>query len=333
MILSVEASAQSHAVARHGVVLLNENKSTDATSATPNTSASLKVKYSVVWETLQIKSSPIWEHSYSGENCKSRYTLHLEPPGHALVIDSQGYGSFSYTDNSIQANWNPVGTGPMHYFNGLGLAVWLEQQGVACIHANVLATNKGAIGLIGGSTIGKSTLTAKMLARGFTLLSDDMLALHDAGKQFFAYPGEPRLRMWSDSIEACGLGDPEQWPRVHTAFEKHIVPVEALKNAKMCANPKKVIALYLLERCKCAEQQPSIEEITPIGAVMALVANSSALDIPRVLGVEEARFERMARLVRQIRVRKLLIPPHLSSMERVCELLESDLDTSYSVSN
>ncbi len=320
--------AQSHAVARHGVELLNENNLTYPTSASLNTNTSLKVKYSIAWESLQVNSSPVWEHSYSGENCKSSYKLYKEPTGYVLVIDCQGRGSFSYNDNAIQVNWNPVGTGPMHYFNCLSLAVWLEQRGVACIHANVLATSQGAIGLIGGSTIGKSTLTAKMLARGFTFLSDDMLALHDAGEHFFAYPGEPRLRMWPDSIEACGLGDPEQWPRVHTTFEKRIVPLEALTNTKLCASPQKVIALYLLERCKSTEQQPFIEEISPANAMMALVANSSAMDIPRVLGVEAARFDQIARLVRQVRIKKLLIPPRLSSMESVCELLESDLNVS-----
>ncbi len=59
----------------------------------------------------------------------------------------------------------------------------LTLQGEECLHATVVAVGDRAVGLLGPSGSGKSTLSAFLLARGVTLVTDDMLrVIHTYGK-------------------------------------------------------------------------------------------------------------------------------------------------------
>lgn len=312
-------------IARHGVTLVFEDAADEQLGWASACVTPYCVRVKIVPGYTRAESVPFWTYGWSGDRYRSRFSLHREQGGLLLEIDCQGRGSFLYGDRSIEVRWDPVGTGPMHYLDGMGLALWLEQRGVANVHANVLANSDGAFALIGSSQVGKSTLTASLLARGFSFLSDDMLALHESSTAFVAYPSEPRLRLWPESLAACGIERSEQWPRVHQRFDKRLVPLESIEGVRLCTDPKPVIGLYLLERHERAGPSPYIEPVSPADGLMALIHHSVTRDIPRHLAVEATRFAQLSALVCNTPIKRLLIPSQLTSLEQVSELIERDL--------
>jgi len=79
------------------------------------------------------------------------------------------------------------------------LSASLTLQGEECLHATVVALGDRAVGLIGPSGDGKSTLAGCLLGRGAALVTDDMLRLVFKGERLLAQPGPYRLKLFEDS--------------------------------------------------------------------------------------------------------------------------------------
>lgn len=91
------------------------------------------------------------------------------------------------------------------YLAGSIMGAALHQRGVLPLHCNAFACGGAAVLLCGDSGAGKSTLAAWFEARGHALLTDDVcaVAFPPAGPPQ-AHPGMPRLRLWSDALDAMG---------------------------------------------------------------------------------------------------------------------------------
>jgi len=82
------------------------------------------------------------------------------------------------------------------------LAALLYQRGVPVFHAAAAAGLNGAILIAGDSGVGKSTLLAAMLKRGWKLLSDDLSAVDLNGHGApMIYPVFPEVILWPDSMK------------------------------------------------------------------------------------------------------------------------------------
>jgi hypothetical protein len=69
-------------------------------------------------------------------------------------------------------------------------------------HASGVEISGSAIGFLGESGRGKSTLAAAFARRGFRVLSDDCLHLSSAGGGYRVRPWASGIRLWQDSIQA-----------------------------------------------------------------------------------------------------------------------------------
>ena len=74
----------------------------------------------------------------------------------------------------------------------------LTLQGEEPLHATVVRVDDRAIGFLGDSGTGKSTLAAFLLAAGAELVTDDMLRIAYDGGQAMAYRGPPRLKLFDE---------------------------------------------------------------------------------------------------------------------------------------
>jgi len=223
----------------------------------------------------------LWSKEDRGERYSSRLELHRTQQGLLLKIHCEGSGSFEYRPEGIGIHWKRGGTGPEHYFQTLGAALWLELQGIPCIHANALDTGKGAIGLIAPSRTGKTTLTASLLKAGLRLMTDDMLALHHVGGQWLVQPGWPQLRMWPDTARRYAGEGVERLPRVHERFEKRIVHLEPQRY--FCSQEQPLKRLYLLERRESEKGETETTDIPPGEALVHLLQNSMLKKLAQVL--------------------------------------------------
>ena len=77
-----------------------------------------------------------------------------------------------------------------------------QQRGVLMLHAAAVKTDGGAALLLGRSGVGKSSLAAALVERGFPLVADDVTGVVlDAGGGPIALPGFSRQRLWAHPLE------------------------------------------------------------------------------------------------------------------------------------
>ena len=96
------------------------------------------------------------------------------------------------------------------YLLGPGLGILLHQRGLLVLHASAVNVEGEAVLFIGEKGAGKSTTAAALLARGHTLLSDDVVAIDTSSPEHpRVLPAFPQLRLWPDSAAAANVPDDE----------------------------------------------------------------------------------------------------------------------------
>src|SRR5258708_33002645 len=148
----------------------------------------------------------------------------------------------------------------------------LRKRGILPIHASSLVIDGCAFGLVGEPGAGKSTTAAGLIAHGCSILSDDVLALHDRRSTFLAMPGYPRIRLWSPSSEAI-FGAADALPLLAPNWDKRYLDLNQFTGA-FETEPQTLSALYLLGERSDDFRAPFIEELAPQDALMSLVANT-----------------------------------------------------------
>lgn len=81
------------------------------------------------------------------------------------------------------------------------------------LHAGSVANEKGAIGFIGETGIGKSTLSTFLGQNGYSIVTDDCLVLKHDKDNFIAYPSYGSVRLNPDMARAL-IGDYKDLPYV-----------------------------------------------------------------------------------------------------------------------
>ena len=123
------------------------------------------------------------------------------------------------------------------------LAAVLRQRGLLVLHANAAVTPGGAAAVAGMSGAGKSTTLAALLARGCTMLTDDITVLNlDEYGRVQVLPGIPQMHLTEDAAASLGT-DIEGLPRYKWRRMKAAVPT----HTAMAGAPALLQALYLLE--------------------------------------------------------------------------------------
>ncbi len=89
-------------------------------------------------------------------------------------------------------------------FLDAAMAMILMQRGYAVLHANAAVTPTGAVAISGESGAGKTTALSALLARGCTMLTDDITALQQRDGVIEVIPGMPHLHMCADAAENLG---------------------------------------------------------------------------------------------------------------------------------
>jgi len=84
---------------------------------------------------------------------------------------------------------------------GFAFALLLRQRGYLVLHASLLSRGSRAIGFIGNSGYGKSTLAEYFSQHGYQVLSDDIGALRLKGKGVIAVPGYPMVKLRRPAAE------------------------------------------------------------------------------------------------------------------------------------
>ncbi len=205
------------------------------------------------------------------------------------------------------------------------LAYWLERRGCASIHASAVVLEGRTAAFLSTHGGGKTGLAAALMQAGGELLTDDLLPVEERGGVFLAHPGYPQMRMWPDEA-AWFLGGCDDLPLVHPELSKRRVPVGPDGFGAFCGHPLPLSYLYLPERRPEARGPVEIHPVAPRDAVIELVRHSFSPFLVEAVGLQSSRFDRFARLVRQVPVRRLSYPSGFDRLSDVAEALLHDLE-------
>lgn len=250
---------------------------------------------------LQMSNAPIWTLHDSGERYSTHVNIYRYSDKHVLNIECEGTGQFVFDESSLSIYWREGGTSFEHYLQTFGASLFLELNGVPCIHANALEKDGESILLIAPSRMGKSSLSAALVNKGYTLLTDDMAAFyHNNEMGFHTYPSWSKLRLWPDSAKSMlSRIDVKSTQSVHSRFSKNEILVQSDVDSN-CA--VKIKGAYLLNRIQddSIDNKTNITLITPSNAAIILMQNSMLADAYRALGNEAKRLKLIAKFIEKI---------------------------------
>jgi hypothetical protein len=153
---------------------------------------------------------------------------------------------------------------------GSAFGALLHQRGLLPLHANAIEIGKKAVAFMGASGEGKSTLAAWFHDRGHRVIADDVCVVKlTAEGKAFAAPGQQRLRLWKEALEASGR-DSSSYDRSFAGredIEKFDVPLEPARHRP---DDCELAGVYVLETAN----HFSIEQLSGLQAAEALFSHT-----------------------------------------------------------
>lgn len=226
---------------------------------------------------------------------------------------------------------------------GIVLSLVLYQRGFLVLHASAAAFrdaqgNWGAVGFLGRSGEGKSTMAATFHARGHRLICDDVIAVpifspdkmpFDSHFQPYSrlptpdfppiFPAYAQMRLWPQAVEALGQdasalpllfpGEPKLARRVMQDFDTQQVPLRAL---------------CVLESGDNLE----LQRLTPATALVGMIRNTYCVGL-RDPGEAAAQFQKCGVLAQTLPIFRLERPRDLSRLGDIAALIESQIATNW----
>ena len=186
---------------------------------------------------------------------------------------------------------------------GLVLSAWSEWAGRPVLHAATVEVGGSAVGFLGRSGVGKSSLTLEFLKNGHRILGDDQLILDGTPEGVMALPAIPWLKLAPEVARRSGF-DPTLLPPIHSASDKRRLDV---KEGEWAEGPVPLGPIYLVER-GWPQPEVVIEPIAPSQSLFELIRHSYVPRTTAASGVAGRRLSILADAVQQSGVWRLRYP-------------------------
>ena len=210
------------------------------------------------------------------------------------------------------------------YLLGQVLSFALLARGVESLHGTVVRVDGEAVAFLGDCGYGKSTLAAKMLARGCPVLTDDLLVLEQHGRTWTVHPGMPQIKLFPAVARAL-LGSDVDGTPMNPGTSKLVL---RLGDEQAARSPVAVKALYVLSEPGSPGARRSagvwIEPLSGRDAFLEVIRaafNVVVVDPQRMAN----QFAFATRLSESVPIRRLTYPRRLSALSSVCDAVLADL--------
>lgn len=202
---------------------------------------------------------------------------------------------------------------------GSAFGALLHQRRELVLHASSVATDRGAVLLLGRSGHGKSTLAALLGRSGHRLLGDDKGVVLRQNGQSLLCAGPKQSWLRRDTIERMGIEEPEL-ERRRDGRDKY-----AWQGAPLASNsPCLIHRIYELTFHDRTE--PEIVSLHGPDAVLTLMRNIFRRGILRRMEGVETSFHQCAQLALRVPMRRLRRDKARHSPEQVLALLQAELE-------
>ena len=208
------------------------------------------------------------------------------------------------------------------YLLGPVFAFILRLRGVTCLHASAIAVEGRAVVFVGPAGAGKSTVAATFARRGYAVMSDDVVALHDDGGAPSVQPGPSRIRLWPESVLAL-YGSAEALPRLTPTWDKRFLDA-ASDGHRFQERPLPLSAIYVLGERGSHPTAPRVEPLSPAAALIALVTNTQASHLADE-GIRARDFRRLGRVATSVRVCRAIPHEDVARLPALCDAVVADV--------
>ncbi len=210
-----------------------------------------------------------------------------------------------------------------HLFLDQVVPLLLSKQGHLVLHASAVAAPQGALGFVGASGQGKSTLALSFAKRGFPVLADDCLLLEEKCGQLIATPSYPGLRVWPEALAAL-VRDGAALPRVaHYTTKKRLGLTEVGLPVSAGSLPLRRM-YFLVPPDKAQQTSVTSERLSPREAFMEMLKYAYLLDVndrERLRG----QFDRLGRASALSAFYRLAFPRRLLLLPSVQDAILANL--------
>jgi hypothetical protein len=182
------------------------------------------------------------------------------------------------------------------HLTNFAVSAALVQLGEEPLHSTVVDIGGRAIGLLGTSGAGKSTVAAYLIERGGKLLTDDMLRVSIVGGEVLAHPGPYRLKLFKEPAGRY-LRNAVSAARWSPLGEKLIYE---LGDPKMARPARRLSALYRLDGpMREGDRRVALEQLTGLKLFKTISASTmnSRLHTPARLARQFRFAEQIARVL------------------------------------
>jgi hypothetical protein len=152
----------------------------------------------------------------------------------------------------------------------------VTHRGRPVLHAGGVILGGRAIGLLGDTGRGKSTLVASFASARVAVLSDDGLVLDLAESSARVAATYPGLRVWPDSLEHAFIEPPAIAPMAHYSTKRRVT--SGLQGPAL-GEGAPLGGLYVLGDEAAERDAILIEALTIRDATMAIISNTFQLDV------------------------------------------------------
>ena len=113
---------------------------------------------------------------------------------------------------------------------GSAFGALIFQRGKVPFHGSTVLINDKAVIVSGVSGVGKSTITAELVKRGYPIIADDVSLIDIVEKNICVFPGFARIKLWADTLDLLKIDD--ELEKIRPQLEKYSLPVNNYHNKK-----------------------------------------------------------------------------------------------------
>lgn len=194
----------------------------------------------------------------------------------------------------------------------------LRQRGLLALHGSCVSDERGAVGFVGHSGWGKSTLAMRFVQHGYRLLCDDVLAVDLSGEVPVVVPGYPQLKLREDSASLHVEGF-DSLPPAHSQTDKRLYACAG----EFQPAPVPLRKLYLLEGR--GRPDHNVLAATNHEAFVELLRHTRATNLIKSPEFTQAHVHQLSSLLRTVPISLLHRSLSLERLPELYRLIENDL--------
>lgn len=198
----------------------------------------------------------------------------------------------------------------LHLVNGM-MHIVLFQRGTLVLHGSAIAIQGQAVGFIGASGRGKSSIAAALYQRGHRLFSDDVIPIHVGTTEIEVFPGYPQVKVSEEVAECLGY---DASIRIATYPEEGEASFQAQRS--FLTSPLPLKQIYILEPSDTIA-------VSPLSAREAMIVMmQNALPTMCNLPQTAEQFLQVTKLANSVPFYRLQRSQNLTELPDLAELVE-----------